>query len=67
MLGVRRAYRGRGLARALLLHTYGVFFARGERRVSLGVDASSPTGATKLYESVGMRVENEEIMWRREA
>jgi mycothiol synthase len=66
-LGVRRAYRGRGLARALLLHTYGVFFARGERRVSLGVDAASPTGATKLYESVGMQIENEEIMWRKAA
>ena len=66
-LGVRRAARGRGLARALLLHTFGVFFDAGERRVSLGVDADSPTGATKLYESVGMEVENEEIMWRKAA
>lgn len=64
-LGVRREFRGRGLARALLLHTFRMFFDAGERRVSLGVDADSPTGATKLYESVGMEIENEEIMWRK--
>ena len=32
------------------------FFRRGERTVALGVDAQNPTGATRLYERVGMRV-----------
>jgi mycothiol synthase len=57
-LGVRRPWRGRGLAKALLLHTFAEFWRRGRKRVSLGVDAESPTGATHLYERVGMEVES---------
>ncbi len=56
-LSVRRPWRRRGLARALLLHSFGRFWGRGIRTVALGVDASSLTGATRLYESVGMSVE----------
>lgn len=55
-LGVRRSHRGRGLATALLLHTFGAFYERGKPIVDLGVDAESLTGATRLYEQVGMRV-----------
>jgi mycothiol synthase len=61
-LGVRRRWRGLGLGKALLLHTFRVFFARGTTRVGLGVDAESPTGATRLYESVGMRVDLEQVV-----
>jgi len=57
LLGVRRQWRGRGLGKALLYRTFAEFWRRGVPRVSLGVDADSPTGATKLYESVGMEVE----------
>jgi mycothiol synthase len=56
-LGVRWPWRRRGLGRALLLHAFGEFRRRGFRRAVLGVDAESLTGAHKLYESVGMRVE----------
>jgi GNAT superfamily N-acetyltransferase len=55
-LGVRPPWRRRGIARALLQHAFLEFWRRGERRVGLGVDAESDTGATQLYESVGMRV-----------
>lgn len=55
-LGVRPAWRGRGLGRALLLHTFTLFARRGIQRVGLGVDMANATGATQLYESVGMRV-----------
>ncbi|MGE5177509.1 MAG: GNAT family N-acetyltransferase [Bacteroidota bacterium] len=55
-LGVRSAWRGRGLGRALLLHTFALFAARGIKHVGLGVDMANTTGATQLYESVGMRV-----------
>lgn len=55
-LGVRRPWRGRGLGMALLRHAFGAFYARGARAVGLGVDAQSPTGATRLYERAGMRV-----------
>ncbi|MEZ4679723.1 MAG: GNAT family N-acetyltransferase [Caldilineaceae bacterium] len=55
-LGVRRPWRRQGLATALLHHIFGEFYRRGITTVGLGVDASSLTGATRLYEQVGMRV-----------
>jgi mycothiol synthase len=55
-LGVRRAWRGRGLGLALLRQAFGAFYARGWRGAGLGVDAHSLTGATRLYERAGMRV-----------
>jgi ribosomal protein S18 acetylase RimI-like enzyme len=53
-LGVRRAWRRRGIARALLLTSFHEFRRRGFARVALGVDADSLTGANLLYESAGM-------------
>ncbi len=55
-LGVRRPWRRRGLAEALLLHSFDAYYRRGQKRVALGVDAGSLTGATRLYEKVGMGV-----------
>jgi mycothiol synthase len=55
-LGVTRAYRRRGLAMALLLRAFDEFRRRGKKSVGLGVDASSLTGATKLYEKAGMHI-----------
>jgi mycothiol synthase len=55
-LGVRRPWRRRGIAEALLRAAFRAFRQRGETRVALGVDAQSPTGADRLYERVGMRV-----------
>jgi mycothiol synthase len=65
-LGVRRPWRRRGLGRALLLRAFRQFYERGERRVSLNVHTENPTGATRLYEGVGMRVEREDIVYRKE-
>ena len=56
-IGVRRPWRGKGLAKALLYETFAEFWRRGITRVTLDVDAQSPTGATHLYERVGMQVE----------
>jgi ribosomal protein S18 acetylase RimI-like enzyme len=56
ILGVRRAWRRRGIGRALLLEAFAALRSRGLRRAGLGVDAESPTGAHKLYEQVGMHV-----------
>jgi mycothiol synthase len=55
-LGVVPSHRRRGIARAILLQALNDFWRRGLRSVALGVDADSLTGATRLYESVGMRV-----------
>jgi mycothiol synthase len=58
-LGVRRPWRRHGLGMALLLHSLGALHRYGRRRVALSVDAASLTGATRLYERVGMRVERQ--------
>jgi mycothiol synthase len=65
-LGVRRPWRRRGLGRALLLHAFREFKNRGFERASLGVDSENPTGATRLYESVGMYVESEHVTFEKE-
>jgi mycothiol synthase len=54
-LGVRRPWRRRGLGMALLQHSFDILYQRGQRKVGLGVDAESLTGATRLYEKAGMR------------
>ena len=54
-LGVRRPWRKQGLGLALLQHSFAEFHRRGQARVGLGVDASSLTGATRLYERAGMQ------------
>ncbi len=55
VLGVRRPWRRQGLGLALLHYSFGQFYKQGKTRVGLGVDASSLTGATRLYERAGMR------------
>lgn len=64
-LGVRRAWRGRGLAKALLGHTFARAWQAGFPRITLSVDASNPTGATALYRGVGMTTELETAVWER--
>ena len=64
-IGVRRAWRGKGYAKALLLHSFRAFYERGMPRVTLGVDAENPTGATHLYERVGMHVEQENVVFEK--
>jgi ribosomal protein S18 acetylase RimI-like enzyme len=56
VLGVRRPWRGRGIATALLRRAFASLAARGAASVMLNVDSANETGATRLYESVGMRV-----------
>ena len=65
LLGVRADSRGRGIAGALLRQAFAGFAARGTRSVLLAVDAANPTGATALYESVGMRVVKRFDLWER--
>lgn len=65
-LAVPRAHRGRGLGRALLLEAFARHAARGLPQTQLGVDAANQTGATRLYESVGMRVSEEFTSWEKQ-
>jgi len=65
-LGVRRPWRRRGLALALLYHSFGALYRRGKRKVGLGVDAQSLTGATRLYEKAGMTVDRQYLLFEKE-
>jgi mycothiol synthase len=65
-LGTARSARRRGVARALLRHSFEEAARRGMRSVRLNVDSENPTGATKLYESVGMKVEFAMLGWLRD-
>ena len=50
---VRRPWRRRGLARALIARSLELLRARGLRSASLGVDLTNPHQALALYESCG--------------
>ncbi len=65
-LGVRRPWRKRGLGLALLYHSFGEFYKRGMPVISLGVDASNPTGATRLYQKAGMHIAAEYVTYEKE-
>ena len=53
MIGVRRAWRGCGLARHLLALSAKSFADAGREYATLDADAENPSGAVKLYESLG--------------
>jgi ribosomal protein S18 acetylase RimI-like enzyme len=57
-IGVRPAWRGKGVAKALLYRTFAEFWRRGTTRVTLDVDSENATGAVALYERVGMHVDS---------
>ncbi len=64
VVGVRRPWRGRGLA--LLRHAFDEYHRRGVKRVCLSVDAESVTGAPRLYSRAGMHVTNSYVVYQRE-
>ncbi|MBU0705006.1 MAG: GNAT family N-acetyltransferase [Chloroflexi bacterium] len=65
-LGMRRPWRRQGIALALLRHCFGALYRRGKRKVTLGVDAQSLTGATRLYDKAGMRVDRQYVTYEKD-
>lgn len=63
--GVRRAWRKRGLGLALLHTIFGEMYKRGLPRAGLEVDAENPSGALRLYERAGMRVNQQFTEFRK--
>jgi len=55
-ISVRRPWRRRGLARALLVRSLQEFKRRGMQEAALSVDTQNWHSAYKLYESVGFRI-----------
>ncbi len=64
IVGVRRAWRKRGLAQTMLLQCFAEYQRRGFHYVQLGVDSNSPTKAVALYERVGMHIQNTVLYYR---
>ncbi|MFD1214371.1 GNAT family N-acetyltransferase, partial [Arthrobacter sp. GCM10027362] len=63
LLGVRRAWRGRGLASALLAEAMRRFRAGGMAHAGLGVDTANPSGALALYERMGYAPTIRHLAW----
>lgn len=64
-VSVRRPWRRRGLARALVAQSLVAFRERGMTDAVLGVDADNPTGALSVYESNGFVVHMRERAYRK--
>lgn len=65
-LGVRRAWRKRGIGLALLRTSFAELYRRGRKAVGLGVDAQNLTGALRLYLNAGMRIDEESHIYEKE-
>jgi ribosomal protein S18 acetylase RimI-like enzyme len=65
-IGVKRAWRGRGIAKALLAATARAFRAEGLEVATLQVDAENPTGAFALYEHQGYVRGKTRVSWWRQ-
>jgi mycothiol synthase len=62
---VRRPWRGRGLASALVARSLVLLRERGMTSAWLGVDADNPTGALRLYEKHGFEVDVRSTAYRK--
>ena len=62
---VRRPWRRRGLAAALVARSLVVLRDRGMTSAWLGVDADNPTGALGVYERAGFAVHSRAIAYRK--
>jgi GNAT superfamily N-acetyltransferase len=62
---VRRPWRRRGLARALIAASLRELKARGMAEAALGVDTENVSGALQIYESLGFRAGRKDTLWRK--
>jgi len=61
----RRAWRKRGLARALLMRSLQMFKELSMTEAMLGVDTQNPSGAYTLYESCGFRSTQKSVIYEK--
>jgi GNAT superfamily N-acetyltransferase len=64
-ISVRRPWRRRGIARALIAQALHAIKAQGMKTASLGVDTGNPNSALKLYESMGYRTTKRNTAFRK--
>ena len=64
-ISVRRPWRKKGLARALLARSFKVLKDQGMTEAALSVDAENISGALRLYESMGFRTVKRHATYRK--
>jgi ribosomal protein S18 acetylase RimI-like enzyme/uncharacterized protein YuzB (UPF0349 family) len=64
-ISVRRPYRKRGLATALLSRSLQMFKDMGMEEAALGVDSQNLSGAFRVYERVGFRLYKRQTIYRK--
>ncbi len=64
-ISVRRPWRRRGLAKAMLARSMQVHRENGMTQTALGVDTENPSGALALYESMGYKVVSQSTTYRK--
>ena len=64
-ISVRRPWRKRGVASALIASTLHILRERGMEVAALGVDAENPTGALRVYEAMGFARHKTGISYRK--
>jgi mycothiol synthase len=62
-IGVRRPWRKKGVATAIICRVMGAMAAIGLDRAILEVDSDNPSGAAGLYRRLGFTTERREIRW----
>ena len=65
-ISVRRPWRRKGVARSLLTESIQMFLDMGMEETYLGVDTDNPSGALKLYNSVGYEKDESGCTYRKE-
>ncbi len=64
-ISVRRPWRGKGIAKALIARSLEVLKSRGMTEAALGVDAENPSGALQLYEKMGFEAVKKGVFYRK--
>jgi GNAT superfamily N-acetyltransferase len=64
-ISTRRPFRKLGLARALIVESLRMHRALGMTEAALGVDATNPTGALRVYEDCGFKPVKTDIVYRK--
>ncbi len=64
-ISVRRPWRRRGLARALIAHSLRAQREAGMTESALSVDSENLTGATRVYEDCGFRTVTVDMLYRK--
>ena len=65
LISVKRPWRGRGIAKALIVRSFKLLKDHGMTEAALGVDAENPSGALRLYQKMGFQINKKMIFYRK--